>query len=490
MANLGIKDFFESNNRIYHPNIDYSLDDNIIDNKQLKNIDTASWFKTMEHYPKTVGHMKLLVSIVDKIGIFNKFDLSKTSNMDANKLNILYAILRIMNKVFNKYLDYVVKIIFRENLKNIFVCSHLTYYDLFFDQLTQDIDHFICLIIKSYYPKMKVSIIKNKLVDYLQITFGKPFYTNIMKKLNYNIDNGFYKENNTLFISIVQEFIKYTKETLLETYETMKIFLTKIFDDYCSIETMNEIITSLKKHIDLKNLFMEPCMEIDIYCEQKLYDEYERNNMDYNNYMFVKKNNQLNIKLSYIGYQIFNEYPRESSMGILYPFVEHNFVKNEKDMLNILLNVMISYRKEPQLMDINSNITLEDYYALTMAMKYPHFPSYEEYCNLIATTKQLPDLYPLDFLLRLISRIYGVKIELFREDLTMIEIDNAIINHINEPVILYCHKPTLYYNLYQIDQKFTPIFDYPKSIDDIIYNFNKFVKSFKNKNSYNSILLC
>ena len=124
----------------------------------IKYIDQATWLKTIEHYPKTISHMKLLVSIVDKIGIFDNLNLTETCEMNADKLNILYAILRIMNKVFNKYVDYVVKKIFRDGLEEIFNCTHLTYYDLFFDQLTQDIDHFVCSLLRNNVSQYNTTI--------------------------------------------------------------------------------------------------------------------------------------------------------------------------------------------------------------------------------------------------------------------------------------------------------------------------------------------
>ena len=250
---------------------------NIMDDKKIKHINQAFWFRTMEHYPKTVGHMKLLVSIIDRVGIFNNFDLVVTSEMDAKKLNILYAILRIMNKVFNKYLDHVVKRIFRNNLKQIFKQndSKTSHYNLFMEQLTQDIDHFICFIIKTDYPNMDTAKIKLKFIDYLKNTFQKNFYENIMKKISYNIGSVFYTKNDQRFVNIIDQFILYTQQTLDETHESMTIFLEKIFNKNCTPHILNEIISSLEKHIDLSNLFNENCMEIDIYSEQKLDDELE-----------------------------------------------------------------------------------------------------------------------------------------------------------------------------------------------------------------------
>lgn len=57
------------------------------DDTKIKNINQANWFKTMNQFPRTISHMRLLISIVDKIGIFNKYDLIKTSTMDKNKLH-------------------------------------------------------------------------------------------------------------------------------------------------------------------------------------------------------------------------------------------------------------------------------------------------------------------------------------------------------------------------------------------------------------------
>jgi hypothetical protein len=484
MNDVSIKEIYDLDSEFYYLNkANVFSDKEIINDEQLKNIKEANWFKSMEHYPKTVGHIKLLISIVDKTGIFNKFDLTKTSDMDADKLDVLYAILRIMNKVFNKYLNYVVKKIFIDNLKDIFICSHLTYYDLFFDQLTQDIDHFICSIIKLHYPVMNEDTIRARFADYLKMTFERMFYRNIIKKLGYDVNDNFYKENEKLLSSMTQDFIIYTKETLSETYETMKIFLDKIFSNNCSKETTNEIITALKKHINLKNLFKEACMEIDIYCEQKLDDEFECYDSEFIDNTFLVNNKKLSANLNNIGYQIFNEKLSESVMGVFHPFVEHNLVKTKKDMFDILLNIFTDYSKEPQLMDPNSNITLEDYYALTMAMQKSHFPTYDDYCDELINTCQIPIYYPLDVILRLISRVFSVRIELYYEDLHMIEIDNSLINKTNKPIILYRHGPTLYYNLYHIDHEFIPICAKPKSVNEILDDFKKLVKNFKNNDS-------
>ena len=239
----------------------------------IKNINKAKWFISMIHYPETIQDMKLLLSIIDKLALFKNYDISKINSMDANKLNVLYAILRITNKIFCEYLDYSVKKIFIDGLKEIFECTDFTYYDLFFDQLTQDIYDFSSWNIETYYLEIDETIIKDNFVNYLQVIFKKSFYTTVIKKLSYDIDKKFFIEHNDFFVSLVHDFCEYTKKTLYDTYQTMKIFLDKIFLTKCSTETVNEIIKSLQKHINLKILFMEPCVELEIFYEQKLANE-------------------------------------------------------------------------------------------------------------------------------------------------------------------------------------------------------------------------
>ena len=247
----------------------------------IKHIEQANWFKTLNHYPKTVDHIYLLVSIIDKVGVFDKFDLSLTSDMDSQKLNILYAILRIMNKIFNIYSDYAVKKIFRDKLMQTITpptIKHIDDYELFLDQLTQDIDHFVCLIFKAHYPKIDKNLIKIKLISYLKLTFQKSFYATIMRKMSYEINDQFYQANDSIFNEICHLFIEYTNNTLLETYDTMKMFLDNIFNITCSDRLISEINIALQRHINLQNLFKESCMEIEIYSEQKIHDELAKQN--------------------------------------------------------------------------------------------------------------------------------------------------------------------------------------------------------------------
>ncbi|AYV85392.1 MAG: putative ORFan [Satyrvirus sp.] len=239
----------------------------------IQNMDQTVWFKTLDNYPKNIESIKLLVSIVDKIGIMDRYDILLVASMDSDRLDILYVVLRIMYKIFDLYLNCVVKKIFIDNLKEIFKYSHITYHDLFFDQLMQDIDHFVCYVVKMYYPEIKRDVIVAEFVEYLKLTFKKSFYQISIKKLSYNIGDNFFEKNQKSFISIIEDFLKYTSVTLSDTYSTMKIFLDKIFNMDCPMNEIVGIKSVLDKYFDVEKILKEGMMEFDIYSEQKFSDE-------------------------------------------------------------------------------------------------------------------------------------------------------------------------------------------------------------------------
>lgn len=244
---------------------------------KLKNLSQTIWLKNLKHHPKNFSQMKLFIEIIDKIGIctHSQFDINLIPLMDPERLDIIYATLMIMNTSFNKFVDNTVKKIFIENIEEMFECNDLRRFDLFFDQLTQDIDYFVCTIIKSFYP-IKINYreeIENKFIDYLKLTFSKKFYKLTTKKLSYEIDDEFFIINKLLFSRIIDEFVLSIESILGEIYSTIKMFLDQVFNPDCSLDVIKIILNSLEKHINVDILLNSQTMDIQMYMEQKLYIE-------------------------------------------------------------------------------------------------------------------------------------------------------------------------------------------------------------------------
>jgi len=246
-----------------------------IDHK-IKYIGKSTWFQTMEHYPQTISQLSLLVSIVDKAGIFKKYDLALTKNMDGRQLNILYAILRIANNIYNTYSEHSVKKIV-DRLKIVFKSDiePNNYFDRLIDQLMQDIDHFICITIKNHFYKMEKINLKKDFIRYFQLTLQRTFYTDCLKKINVTINSHFFETHLKLFTNITKEFISYTNENLFEPYNVLEQWLDKIFSPHCTQTCIKEVTHSIQKSINISDLLTESCMEIDIYSEVKLDEELE-----------------------------------------------------------------------------------------------------------------------------------------------------------------------------------------------------------------------
>lgn len=431
-------------------------------NNKIKNIKTAKWIKTIIHYPRTVYEMKLLVSVLDKFSIMDKYNVCMASNMDSDKLDILYAILRITNKVFNCYLTYAVQKIFLYGLKDLFTCTDLTSYDLFFDQLTQDFYHFVPIMIKLS-PSTNVEIIKKIFCDYLKTSFSKPFYEELIAKLGYSIQEKFYTDNDQFFLNVTKNFLDYTNKYLSETIETMDIFLGEIFSPECASETVEDIITCLNQNIDLDNLFKEDCVEIDIYSELKLNSVTDDDLEISDNDISVKQQN-INIILQNIGYHIYGQ-----DTSIFQPFVDHNLFFSKSELLELVLQVLIKHKKEPYIINTNNEMTLKEFYHLEGAMFY------DDFCLYIATNKTIPDAHSVDFIMRLLSRLLDVEILFFGMDLTITKIDNTIHNKYPEPINIYQSGGNIFHTLYsgKIFKPLNPLKQIPKPKNFLLKTFKK-----------------
>jgi len=465
---------------------------------EIIHIKDSEWFTTLIHYPRTVEQMKLLVSVIDGVGIMDPYDIFAVEHMQSNKLNILYAVLRIMNKVSNGCLDYVVEKIFICGLKDLFNCSDLTAYDLFFDQLTQDFHYFVPHLIKLHYKaygdhsarNTTASTIKEKFENYLRTTFKKPFYVKLMKKLRYNIKNNFYEENNQFFLNIAQDFLNYTEKYLSETYETMNMFLEKIFDQKCSNKTIEDIVETFNKHINLSNLFEENCSEIDIYSEYKLNDD-DANVNDANDVNDLNDPKILyNIRDADTKYKIYSPKSDSSNYTLFQPFINHNLVSNEKELLELVLQILIKYKRDPHIINKRNSpslfvrcpllhnsstanydeITLEDYYHLYVNKT----ESYDDFCIGLAFRKNLTDKRAVKFIFRLLAKLFGVEIILFENNTNGTGLAGDKITFgtkkYTQKINIYECQPNNYHTIYVGDQ-FVPITKHPQPNNFLLKRF-------------------
>lgn len=420
---------------------------------KIKNIKNSNWLMTLSYPPKSIDDIVLLTSIVDKIGIFKNYDLSKTNKMSGDQLNIFYIILRITNKIFNRYLDYIVKKIFIIGLKKIFNSIIIISCDLFFDQLTQDLYHFFNLMINKCYPKINKKHITIKFHNFLILLLEKPFYKEVVGQIGENNVN-FIHDHKLIFNEMIDELIEYTKNNLDETYESMNFFCSKIFENNCSQETTNNITHALKNHININNLLDEECMEIDVYNEQKLDDIINNQNK---NIFDINIINDCKLVESFenIGYVFYQN--KNSEPSIFQPLLEHNFGKNEKDIVNILLYVMKNYRYEKNLFKFY-NSTIENCYLMLMSAQNKKFKSYNQIYAQIKETGKIPETFPHDIIFNIISRLFNVSFMIYKKDFSVTEIDNTKNSRYKKHIVMYLTDNNKYITLIKTNSNFEPIY--------------------------------
>lgn len=245
-------------------------------NLNLSNIESTTWMKSLDFYPKTSPQLDLLKSLLDKMDLFAKYDITNinVTNFSAIKLDVMYLILRIDDYVFKQYSNRVINDIFKKSLHDVFPCTNLMAHDMFFDQLTQDLDVFV---LENYIDaidvnQIRIKRISKKFISCLKNLLDKPFYKKIVKKLNYNIDDDdFLVKHQRLFEITITEYILFTRANIIEIRNSLQLFLTVVFesdnDNIFDNNQLHHIHDSLIDHIDIQTLLDSSCMEIQIYSE-------------------------------------------------------------------------------------------------------------------------------------------------------------------------------------------------------------------------------
>jgi hypothetical protein len=239
-----------------------------LDNIQIKQMENSIYFKALDKYPQTVGQLKILISSIDKIGIFDDFDMSNIKNLDGVRLDAIYIVLRLFNKTYNSFLSNSIGIIIKE-LDNIFRLERMSSKSSFTDQLMQDSDLFINKMICE-----NREIHKDQLITFLKETFEQNYYQNIFRKNNISID-FLIKDNDYAIRNLLEKLHCEIKE-FNDSCKKFKNYLSHIFDTNKSLDNIFDVI-QIKKN-DLKNLLKEHSMELEIYFEQKLEYDYQIEN--------------------------------------------------------------------------------------------------------------------------------------------------------------------------------------------------------------------
>jgi hypothetical protein len=252
-----------------------------MDNLIIEHIDQAKWLKSINYYPKKIGQLRHFIYMLDKLNLFGGMqdkEYRAISSMGGDRLDAIYAVLRIGQKTFDEFLEIIIKF-FLDYVKKIFKPSSDPNYDIFLEQLVQDFDYLIANIIREYYPHLDEEVLRQKMIEHFALAFQKKFYTKAMKGLKYR-KNAFVHDDIRLAV-LVRQILQLDRKHLYPIYQSLVQIVCQIFED-----TNIEEIQWQLSHMGVHKFLTETCTELEIFSEERL-------NAEISN--IVRENHESNI---------------------------------------------------------------------------------------------------------------------------------------------------------------------------------------------------
>lgn len=362
-------------------------------------IESTRWIKNMQSVPKTVSHIDLLAFFLDKLDITNQYDISFVSGFDANRIDIFYGALRLINHYFCAYNEYCFSQIFEPYYQNAFGEN----YDLLYDQLIQDSEYFVSYMIKKFALKLDHDILKMEYTNYLNSIIKFDYYQKFISMDN-SVEKKLFRKKK--INSLINNLITSSGKYLNDIYELSNDIIKTIFSPITieSNKSIDKIFASLINN-NIDEIIDSECIEIDMYYEE-LINENDDSCINENfklNRSMEFMNNHMQNNIIHSGYNIVNTYhSSDYTESILAPFIFYNMAKSS----NILINKILKIMKERKLLVKNSNIELF-YQMLNTNI------TYDDVIKYIDTTNKFPDNCPIEFIYRLLSNILDINIRLF-----------------------------------------------------------------------------
>lgn len=238
----------------------------------MKNIAATRLFSQLDAYPSTVKQMETFVEVVDVAKLFSDMDLSQVRSFSPIKLDLIYVILRLSNLVHTRFIASLLEETIIPHLQTTIRCTSLNWYNILFDQMTQDVEYFLhravrfCLENDGSVHQYMVSGI----VSILEKVSCNSVYQTAFRKLNQKMDKTYFQENESLFHLIAAEVEDEIRGQFSKTMESLIIFAQDALDPEIEDEDAEKIMASLDKIIGLNEVMAQECHELVVYVEQTL----------------------------------------------------------------------------------------------------------------------------------------------------------------------------------------------------------------------------
>ena len=483
---------------------------------ELDNIYKTQLFKEIGIYPVNVSEMEYFIDSMDIINVFIDLDTVDTKTFSPKKLDSLYIILKYVNLSVIGFCEYVIRNFIEKDFNNLFFSYVMPMTDpvsddkmssimAFLEEFYIDTSNFLVRFLKTFSnhtsnyshetnpsdPQVVNSTTK-RFTRYINRLLNSEYYDDVLTKFKISFPEEFFWTHFLIFEQIIKKISEYANTTTKPTMDKINMAVTMFHDFNISDD---ELYTFLENNIDINKLVatdsdaicsftismmdkMSPedverlkppqifeydnfLYSIDRKLDNKIHSFWLDPTLDtsinfstaWTTYNHNNKNNA-KIRVESMGFAL---YPEKSMHDILMPFVMHNFIKSVPDLIKLIVATMES-KNEPGIFNKYDSIDLETAFML-VAMSNEINTTYDAFLLELHEKLSLPTEYPIEFVLRLVSRILNIVIKFYDKNMVCTEFDNTLYQLYNKPVNIFQLNFMEYYLLQSKTEPFIPIAD-------------------------------
>lgn len=417
-------------------------------------------------YPYNPEEMVFLIKQLDPLKKFASITPCIIQELKPEHLDTLYLSAKQLNIQIIKYIKYnllnlhsVLTPILNKKITSNYQMK------LFLADIYSDLIEFFIEIISLNNSNSNSYVLTKRLSFFLSEKLNSPFYKDFLIRFNVCFEEEFFESIYLDLHTVINNHTIQSIQTLekvissdLFTAVTDELIFPDIIDPLSLIgspeeihiihifqsDPIDHIKQTLQRNIPLYKLEWMPQMPIEIY--KSIISEIDNN---------IQVQVAQNISPTQI-YGLDINFQTETT-NILDLFVKHNLIESSEKLLQEIINLMI-IGKDQSKIDYKFN-----FHSLTKSFEIASKGvQYDDFIALMQRTNILPESTPIEFILRLISRILGVDIEYYYRNVQVysythrMRISNSLFNIYCYPVIIYQTKP-LHYSLLSVASDFEPI---------------------------------
>lgn len=465
-----------------------SFDDIFVRVDSFPEMKNTVWLKQLDIYPINSTEMTFFTTQLDILGLFKNARI-KIEELGPIRLDAYYLILKSINIESVKFCEYLFKNFFVENITCLFK-KYLSddkmaqvdylYFLIFIEEFSTSMGHygirFLTLYQEFIHQDYAEPVITQRFIRYCNRMLNTTYYSNILTCLDLDMPEDILQKNQDIFESMIQQMVAYTRETGIIILEVLNDMVNKFMDMDISDQ---EIIDHISTNIDIKMLVKRKSDAIkyfiQLFRENDNCDISNHNILDiseYDNFLYPldrKKYNQreaiwseshfnfdnysngLEKKINSIGMKIY-----EQSTDILPFFISHNFFRNESEPIDLIIMIMETCRYELYMSNKYDEMNLETLFSL-ITTSDDTYNTYESFLLYLKRKKALPINYPIEFILRVLSRALNVIIYFYNNEIMFNIIDNTLYKIYQNPIHIYRQDSLSYYLLCSYNENFVPL---------------------------------